>query len=485
MATLGTLVAGGIVSPCNPAYTVSELAHQFRDCGAKAVLTRADYIEQIQLACRKANIADKNIVVVGAESGPNSSVKTWDEVMAHGASSMFQQPHIHAKKDLAFLVYSSGTSGPPKGVRLSHYNMTSNLKQLYAIEQYNMTCSGSVTSGDIPAPGPQGDKILACLPFFHIFGLTMFVLSPLYIGVTTYVMERFDLDRWCSVVEAEKITFAYIVPPIALLLAKHPVVTKYNLRSIRMTGSGGAPLDSELVSAVYHRTGVRIKQGYGLSETSPGACHQRWEDWQSGSGSVGWLLPNMELRFCSPGLVDGDLQEISKPLSPGATGEICLRGPNVFLGYHNNEDATKGCLTEDGWFRTGDVGHIDSNHFVHITDRVKELIKYKGFQVAPAELEASLLEHPEVADCAVIGVQDSVRQTEVPRAYVVHASKRQQEATAADGDAIAAWLSTRLTDYKRLRGGVCFVENIPKSPSGKILRRILKDQAKREVKSKL
>ena len=482
MATLGTLRAGGIISPCNPTYTVTELAHQFRDSGARAVLTRANCAEQVWHACAKANIAVENVIVIGAESEQRPQARSWESVMEYGKGAVFHQPQINPRTDLAFLVYSSGTSGPPKGVRLSHYNMTSNLMQLYAIEQYNMTWSGSTTSGDIPAPGPHGDKILACLPFFHIFGLTMFVLSPLYIGVTTFIMERFDIDQWCSTVQTEKITFAYIVPPIALLLAKHPSATKYNLGSIRMTGSGGAPLDSELVSAVYQRTGIRIKQGYGLSETSPGACHLRWQDWQRGAGSVGWLLPNMELKFCSPGLVDGDAM---KPLPPGATGELCIRGPNVFLGYHNNDKATKECLTKDGWFRTGDVGHIDSSLFVHITDRVKELIKYKGFQVAPAELEASLLKHSDVADCAVIGIQDPVRRTEVPRAYIVHASKRHEEATAEDGNAIAAWLGTRLTDYKRLRGGVIFVARIPKSPSGKILRRILKDQVKRELKSKL
>ena len=485
MATLGTLRAGGVVSPCNPAYTTSELAHQFRNSGAKAVLTRSDSLIHVRAACAKANIKDNKIIVIAADKAQKSFTKSWGDIMKSGRNAVFQQPHIDPKTDLAFLVFSSGTSGPPKGVRLSHYNMTSNLLQLYAIEQYNMTWDGSTTSGDIPAPGPSGDKILACLPFFHIFGLTMFVLSPLYIGVTTFVMEKFDIDQWCSIVEAEKITFAYIVPPIALLLAKHPATSRYNLRSIRMTGSGGAPLDSELVSAVYLRTGIRIKQGYGLSETSPGACHLRWEDWRNGAGTVGWLLPNMELKFCPPVTIDGGMEEAAQPLSAGSTGELYLRGPNVFLGYHDNDIATRECLTRDGWFRTGDVGYMDENHFVHITDRVKELIKYKGFQVAPAELEASLLEHPEVADCAVIGIQDPVRRTEVPRAYIVHATKRHQDTTVKDGDAIALWIGNQLTDYKRLRGGVIFVDSIPKSPSGKILRRILKDQAQRELKAKI
>lgn len=482
VATLGTLAAGGIVSPCNPAYTELEMAHQFRNSGAKALLTSADCADHVWRACEKAGIAAENVMLIGAEPNQHSRAKSWASIMEHGKVNQYRRPKINPKTDLAFLVYSSGTSGPPKGVRLSHYNMVSNLLQLYAIEQYNMTSDGSSTSGNIPAPGTQGDKILACLPFFHIFGLTMFVLSPIHIGVTTFIMEKFDIDRWCATVEAEQITFAYIVPPIALLLAKHPAATKYNLQSIRMTGSGGAPLDSELVSAVYKRTGVRIKQGYGLSETSPGACHLRWEDWEAGAGTVGWLLPNMEIMFCSPAPSEGNSMI---PLPPGSTGELCLRGPNVFLGYHGNSEATQEALTTDGWFRTGDVGHIDSDQFIHITDRVKELIKYKGFQVAPAELEATLLEHPDVADSAVIGVEDPVRRTEVPRAYIVHATRKHYEAGDEEGRSIAAWLQTRLTDYKRLRGGVRFVESIPKSPSGKILRRLLKEQASKELKAKL
>jgi 4-coumarate--CoA ligase len=484
-ATLGALWAGGAVSPCNPAYTALELAHQLLDSGAKAVLTQDNLLKQVQAACAAANIDESNIVLISPDATTPSRHKTWTDILSRGRSSRREQCRVNPKTDLAFLVYSSGTSGRPKGVRLSHYNMTSNLMQLYVVEQYNMTWNGRRTSGDILLPGQGEDKILACLPFFHIYGLTMFVLSPLFIGVTTLVMEKFYFEEWCSIVEIHKVTFAYIVPPIALLLAKHPSVTRYNLKSLRMTGSGGAPLDRDLVAAVYRRTGIRIKQGYGLSETSPGACHLRWEDWRKGAGSVGWLFPNMELKFCAPALSDEGLRGSPEPLATSSTGELYLRGPNVFLGYHNNAAATAECLSSDGWFRTGDVGYVDAEHFVHITDRVKELIKYKGFQVAPAELEANLLEHADVKDCAVIGVYDPVKRTEVPRAYVVHASKQQATTMPADSDKVIKWMRNRLTDYKRLRGGVVFVESIPKSPSGKILRRVLKEMAQKESKPKL
>jgi acyl-CoA synthetase (AMP-forming)/AMP-acid ligase II len=388
---------------------------------------------------------------------------------------------ISPKTDVAFLVYSSGTTGTPKGVMLSHNNIVANLQQVSISEGGNLTWNGSKTVPGIPLPAKgHGDKILACLPFFHIYGLTLLIHQPAYLGLTTIVMPRFEIERWCSLVQQHRITYSYIVPPIIVLLSKHPKVADYDLSSIRMTNSGAAPLTRELIESVYKRTGVRIKQGYGLSETSPATHLQRWEDWLSGVGSTGWMLPNMEMKFCAVPGMDAE-SDGTKELPSGQTGELYVKGPNIFLGYHNKPAATAGCLSEDGWFRTGDVGYVNERGDLYITDRVKELIKYKGFQVPPAELEGYLVDNEMVDDVAVVGVESQELGTEVPRAYVVRKGGM-KAIQRGDEERIAHWLASKVASHKKLRGGVKFVDAVPKSPSGKILRRILKEEARKEYK---
>jgi 4-coumarate--CoA ligase len=284
-------------------------------------------------------------------------------------------------------------------------------------------------------------------------------------------MPKFDLEKFCSHIQKHRITFVYLVPPVILLLAKSPVVSKYDLSSLRMMNSGAAPLTRDLVDAVYKRLKVPIKQGYGLSETSPTTHTQPWEDWNKTIGSVGRLLPNQTAKYMSP-------EEEEVPA--GQTGELWISGPNIFLGYLNNEVGTKNALTEDGYFKTGDVGHQDEQGNFYITDRVKELIKYKGFQVPPAELEGLLIGHPDIDDVAVIGIEDHEQATEVPRAYVLP-GKGVQGGKEKEKE-IMDWLAKKVASHKRLRGGVRFVNQIPKSASGKILRRVLKERALAEDK---
>jgi 4-coumarate--CoA ligase len=478
--TFGTLWAGGILSPANPAYTVAELTHQMRDSGARLIATQVEFLDKVKAACSEVGLSHSNIILLGERRDPSGLTKHWTSVRNISGATRYRQTKISPKTDVAFLVYSSGTTGTPKGVRLSHFNLTSNVIQVQWSEQFNLTWDGSKTSSDIPLPGPQGDRILACLPFFHIYGLTMFVIKPAYTGVTTFVMDKFEIESWCALVQQHRITYAYIVPPIAILLSKHQAVPTYDLSSIRMTNSGAAPLGKEVIEAVSKRTGIRVKQGYGLSETSPGLFHQRWDEWLSGAGSVGWLLPNCEAKFCLPVDESSTDEQSQEELRVGDVGELHVKGPNVFLGYHNNEAATAMCLSPDGWFRTGDIGYLDESGNLHITDRAKELIKYKGFQVAPAELEALLIQLPEVGDCAVVGIYSPTFETEVPRAYVVPAGQTASSMTAQDSESIAQWLAQRVAPYKKLRGGVKFVDSIPKTASGKILRRQLKSQARQE-----
>ena len=305
-------------------------------------------------------------------------------------------------------------------------------------------------------------------------------------------MQRFELEPLLRIVQREKITTAFVVPPVVLLLAKHPLVDKYNLTSLRMMHSSAAPLTNDLVELIYKRLKVPIKQGYGLSEASPGVatqvCHinpvssmtsiltvtaQAWDQWNATIGSAGTLLPSMSLKC-----VDNE-----KEVPVGETGEIWLKGPNIFKGYYNNPKATAESITPGGWYRTGDIGYVDKDHNIYITDRVKELIKYNGYQVAPAQLEGLLLAHPAVNDVAVIGVYSRERATELPRAYIVPANGYTRGPELEKE--ISQWLEKKVAPYKRLRGGVCFVEAIPKSTAGKVLRRVLVEQAKKEHAAKL
>ncbi|PBP19166.1 putative 4-coumarate-CoA ligase [Diplocarpon rosae] len=459
--TWGTLWAGGIISPANPGYTADELAFQLKDSGAKALATQKPFLKSAQEACRKAGIDVDRIILIGDEKDETAKFKHFTSIRNISGTTRFAKAKIEPKKDLAFLVYSSGTTGHPKGVMLSHSNIVSNILMLSAGEGGNLSWKGGKNN--------EGDKVLAFLPFFHIYGLTCLIHQSIYAGLCLVVMPKFELEKFCSHVQTYSVTFVYIVPPVILLLGKSPVVDKYNLSSIRMMNSGAAPLTKDLVDAVYKRLKVPIKQGYGLSETSPTTHTQPWEDWNKSIGSVGTLLPNQTAKY-----IGADEKEVPA----GETGELWIKGPNVFLGYLNNEEGTKNALTADGYFKTGDVGHQDAHGNFYITDRVKELIKYKGFQVPPAEIEGYLIGHPDIDDVAVIGIEDHAQATEVPRAYVV--LKKGVKGGKDKEKEIVEWLAKKVASHKKLRGGVRFVDEIPKSVSGKILRRVLKIRAKEE-----
>ncbi|KAB8201442.1 Firefly luciferase of light emitting insects and 4-Coumarate-CoA Ligase 4CL [Aspergillus parasiticus SU-1] len=459
--------AGGVVSPANPAYTTEELAFQLKNSGAKAVITQVPQLSVVREAAKQANIPEDRIILIGDKRDPEARLKHFTSIRNISGATRYRKTKINPDKDLSFLVYSSGTTGVPKGVMLSHRNIVANSLQLAAGEAGHLTWNGGADG--------KGDRVLAFLPFFHIYGLTCLVHQTLYQGYQLVVMERFDIEKWCAHVQNYRITFSYVVPPVVLLLSKHPIVDKYDLSSLRMMNSGAAPLTHELVEAVYARIKCGIKQGYGLSETSPTTHTQPWEEWRTSIGSVGKLLPNMEAKYMTMPEDESEPREVSV----GEVGELYLKGPNIFQGYHNNPAATADCLT-DGWFRTGDVGYQDKNGNFYITDRVKELIKYKGFQVAPAELEGILVDHEAIDDVAVIGIESEAHGTEVPLAFVVRSAKSKASGTSAEQEAanIIKWLDGKVAYHKRLRGGVRFVDAIPKSVSGKILRRVLKAQAK-------
>ena len=461
------------------AYTVEELAFQLKDAKAQAIVTQKPLLDNAREAARVASIPDDRILLLGPERDDGARYKHFTSVRNVEGTARFRRTKARPD-DLAVLPYSSGTTGMPKGVMLSSRSINTNVLQTVAAEAHQLTWNGLADG--------KGDRVLGFLPFFHVYGtvacssllalpltssgLVLLLIACIYRGWTLVVMPRFELEAFCRAIQSHRITFIYLVPPVILALAKHPVVDHFDLSSLRMLTSGAAPLTRELVEAVHNRIMVPVKQGYGLSETGPTATAQPWADWRTKIGSVGRLLPNMSAKHMSD---DG------RELPVGEVGELWLKGPNVFLGYLNNDASTRAALTPDGWFRTGDVGYQDAEANFYVTDRVKELVKYKGFQVAPAELEGLLASHARIDDCAVLGVYDEAQATEVPVAFIVAAKGVERNDAAAEE--IKGWLAARVAGYKQLRGGVRFVDEIPKSASGKILRRVLKTRLEEEKRA--
>ncbi|KAI1614576.1 phenylacetyl-CoA ligase [Exophiala viscosa] len=449
--TFGSQWAGGVVCPFNNQYTAAELASQLSSSRSKAMATHVACLEVAKEAALLVGLSMDRIILVG-DHDPKGLVKHYSSLL--NDSTAVTKATINPEDDVAFLVYSSGTTGLPKGVMLTHKNIVANVLQ--------------VTAMDLGEVDWREDRYVGFLPMYHIYGLAVSVLAPVYRGLPMYIMQKFELERLCQVIQDSKITMVYIVPPVVLLLAKHPAVAKYDLSSVRMLHSSAAPLTKDLVDMVYKRLNVPIKQGYGLSEAAPGVASQSWSQWQTSIGSVGKLCPSMSLKFVGNG----------KEVPVGETGELWIKGPNIFKGYYDNPNATAESLDTEGWYRTGDIGYIDNDKNIYTTDRVKELIKYNGFQVAPAQLEGLLLANPAVNDVAVVGVFNEERATELPRAYIVPAQGYKADMRLEKE--INGWLNQRVAPYKRLRGGIRFIDVIPKSAAGKVLRRVLAEQAKNE-----
>lgn len=458
----GAFFAGAVVTPANPAYSAEELAYQLENAGARAVVTTKAFLKNALEAARKVGIGEDRVILLGEERDASFKVKHWTNIRKTSGALRYRRRKAKPS-DLAFLAYSSGTTGLPKGVMLSHLNVVADLLQIQGAvgRWYN--------SAD--------DKFLGVLPFFHIYGLTGLVHQMLHRGIECVVMPAFDMETFLRTIQKHRITFIYVAPPVIVRLARDKQVDSFDLSSLKMITSGAAPLTKELVDAVYKRLGIKINQAYGLSETSPMTHTQPWDEWYSSVGSVGKMFPNMLAKYMA---ADGVTE-----CAAGQPGELWLKGPNVFKGYWKNLSATQESVTEDGYFKTGDVGFQDEGGSFYITDRVKELIKYKGFQVAPAELEGKLMDNELVEDVAVIGVQDRNMHTEVPRAYVVASKggrgKDRDGPGEIEASAIVNWLAAKVASHKRLRGGVVFVDEVPKSASGKILRRVLKERADGDV----
>ncbi|GGU19482.1 4-coumarate--CoA ligase family protein [Streptomyces daghestanicus] len=435
--------AGASVTTAHPLATEEEFAKQLADCSARWIVTVSPFLDTARRAAGRAGGHVREIFVCDSAPGHRS--------LADLLACTAPEPAvpIDPAEDVAALPYSSGTTGTPKGVMLTHRQIATNLAQLHPA---------------VPA-GP-GDRVLAVLPFFHIYGLTALMNAPLRLGATVVVLPRFDLEQFLAAVQTHRVTDLYVAPPIVLALAKHPLVADYDLSSLQRVISAAAPLDAGLAAACSRRLGLPpVGQAYGMTELSPGT-HVVPRDAMADAppGTVGKLIAGTEMRIVS-------LDDPGTDLGPGAPGEILIRGPQVMKGYLGRPDATAAMIDAEGWLHTGDVGHVDRHGWLFVVDRVKELIKYKGFQVAPAELEALLLTHPGIADAAVTGTYDDDGD-EVPHAHVV----RGPDAPGLTGSEVMRYVAERVTPHKRVRR-VTFIDGVPRAASGKILRRELRERA--------
>jgi acyl-CoA synthetase (AMP-forming)/AMP-acid ligase II len=427
---------GGINTTINPTYTASELAAQLQDAGARHLVTVPAFLDKARQAAEACGMGE--VLVFGEAEGATPFASLLD-------GGPVPEVVIDPREDVVVLPYSSGTTGLPKGVMLTHRNLVANILQ-----------TASAVDGLAGT-----DTVLGLLPFFHIYGMVVIMNLALHRGATVVTLPRFDLEQCLQTLERYRITFANVVPPLVLALAKQKVVENYDLSSLHTVFSGAAPLGEPVASAAAARLGCRVIQGYGLTETSPVTHTTRAGAATVKVAGIGPPIPNTEAKVVD--LATG------AELGPNQEGEICVRGPQVMKGYLNRPEATAAMIDGLGWLHTGDVGYADEEGCFFVVDRVKELIKYKGLQVAPAELEAVLLAHPAVADAAVVPVPDE-EAGEVPKAFVV----LKGEATPEE---IMGFVAERVAPYKRVRR-LEVTDQIPKSPSGKILRRVLVERGK-------
>ncbi|KAI1764475.1 acetyl-CoA synthetase-like protein [Hypoxylon sp. FL1150] len=471
---MGILMAGGIFSGANPSFVAREVAYQLKDTGATFLIASDASMEIAVDAADQAGLPRNRIFSFDAtalDARPGKArlgSRHWTTLLAsedEAARFDWIEP-ADSSTTICALNYSSGTTGVPKGVEITHYSYVANGTSINYVDRL---------SADYDEKKKQARR-LGFLPMYHAYGQTYFICNYPKESIPLYIMPVFNFEKMLQNIEKFRIDSLVAVPPILVLLAKSPLSRKYDLSSLTIIGSGAAPLGTEVceeVESLSPSGSVMVRQGWGMTETTCGVTG--FDANQPGkSGAVGELLPNCKARFMK---LDGS-GEITKANEPG---EIWIASPMLLRAYWNKPEATAATIHVDPdgtrWLKTGDVAFVEEykpGGLLYVVDRIKELIKVKGNQVAPAELEALLLENKGVDDVAVVGV--TINGEEYPRAYIVpHPEVKQTE------QEIAKWMESKVVYYKRLRGGVKFVDAIPKNPSGKLLRKLLREQAAKEV----
>lgn len=441
IAFFGITKAGAIATPLNSGYREREIAHQLKNSGAKMLVVHENLVKMAQIARDHAPRLMRLIVMKETSIDPESF---WG--MIENESPTPPSMSIDPKEDLAALPYSSGTTGISKGVMLTHFNLASNVRQL-------------LDRTDEATRMMEGEAILVHLPLFHIYGLQVLMNGCIGAGATQILMDRFDMQSFLGSLSRHKVAGLFTVPPVGLSLAQDSSVGQYDLSSLRLGFFGAAPLSADMQSRIQETLGVPIVQAYGLTEAGPLTHCDYVEPDRSRVGSVGPPMPDTEQRVV-------DLEDSDKDVLSGNIGELLVRGPQVMKGYLGEAEASAEIITREGWLHTGDIVRVDADGYAWILDRKKELIKYKGFQVPPAELEGLLLEHPAVSDAAVIGKPDP-EAGEIPKAFVV-----QREDMEVSAEELMRFISEKVSTAKKVRE-LEFVDNIPKNASGKIMRRLL------------
>lgn len=435
----------------NVVYTAGELAHQLQDARVKLIVAGESVLNVALEAAKMVGIEERNVwSLPESDKDAERAVKEGKRSVAclEGKEQLvpLQVEDDKLETTISYACYSSGTTGKPKGVATSHNNLTSQIQIGVALEP------GVATSKEV---------WLGFVPFSHVYGVFFFQFHPVYLGATAVILRKFDLEIYLATIEKYRVTYGHIVPPIAAMLAKSPLVDKYDLSSVRCWRSGAAPLGPQLFKEFCARLKKPLVGGYGLTEATCTLTSGRLEGFNlematNKHASVGVLVPNIEVKVVN--------------------GELMVRGPITMVGYLNNPKATEEAFV-DGWLRTGDVGYFDEDGEIYITDRVKEFIKYNGLQVSPAELEDRLLHHEAILQAGVTAIYSEERTTELPVAFVV--LRPGLLGTKELAQDIISWLAKETASYKKLRGGLGFLEEIPKTTSGKILRRDLKEGLKK------
>ncbi|KAL2785965.1 acetyl-CoA synthetase-like protein [Aspergillus keveii] len=467
----GVTAAGGVFTGASPTASAHELEYQLRDSEARVLISSSDKLGVARKAAKKVGLPLERVLVLGHKESPTnqqSSIRPWTDIWASPEEAKcWTWERITTKEEAisttAIINYSSGTTGLPKGVELTHYNIISNAKQIIAKR---------LLVADSPAGRARRERLdtsserwLAAVPMYHAFGQSYFcVLAPRF-GAKVFVMPKFNLLQYLTFVDIYRITFINVVPAMLAMLCKVENPGQFNFKAIDSMTSGAAPLDPATAARfqqLYLRDGVLVKQGWGMTETTSNVTGFALDDEDDGR-SIGWLSPNCKARIMP---VEG--RRFEGAADGRVVGELWVAGPNIMKRYWKREEETRDAFAVEGgerWLRTGDIAFVDERGCFYIVDRMKELIKVNGLQVSPAELEKGLMAHEGVVEAAVVSFKKEDRK--FPRAFVVRKN------TSLTAEELHTFVKSRFARYKWLTGGIFFIERIPRTASGKVIRREL------------